>query len=86
MSKTRVRVWFKQFCEEQRQSVMDNKHPGRRRTSRSADNIQAVAQALLGDRRKTVRMLLDEIGLPKSSVHNILKKTSPCPRLRPSWF
>ncbi len=83
MSKTRVRVWFKRFQQEGQQSVKDNKHPSCRKSSRSAKNIEAVATALLDDRCKTVRMLVEEVGVPKSSVHTILKKDLTLSKIAP---
>ncbi len=54
--------------------MKDNKHPGRRKSARSAKNIEAVARSLLDDCRKTVRMISEDVGVNKTSVHDILKK------------
>ncbi len=83
MPKNRVRVWFKRFQEEDQQTVKDKKHPGRKRTARSAKNIESVARALLDDCRKTVRMLAEEVGMAKSSVHSILKKDLTLSKIAP---
>ncbi len=39
----------------------------------SDQNVDRVHQSLAQDCRKTVRMLADELDLPKSGVHKILK-------------
>ncbi len=73
MSKNRVRVWFKQFKEENRNSVSDDPRPGRKRTARTRPNVDAVHRCLHPDWRKTVRMIAEEVSLSKTSVHKILK-------------
>ncbi len=72
MSKNRVRVWFKRF-QQGRESPKDNKHPRRKKTTGSDTNVTRVNRALTADQRKTVRMLSEELDLPKSGVHRILK-------------
>ncbi len=74
MSQTRVRIWFKRFKLEGRDSTQDDQRPGRKKTTGSRTNVDRVRHALAPDRRKTVRMLSAELDLPRSGVHCILKK------------
>lgn len=71
MSKTRTYEWHKRF-REGRDAVDDDDRSGRPSTSKTDDTVQKVRQRLDQDRRMSVRMLAEEIGVPKSVVHRIL--------------
>ncbi len=49
MSKNWVRVWFKHFKEEQRNTVADDPRPGRKCTARTCPNVDAVQRCLHPD-------------------------------------
>ncbi len=82
MSQTRVCVWFKRF-KEGHESPKDNKHPGRVKTTGSQANMDRVHRALAHDCRKTVHMLANELQLPKTGVHHILKKDLNLSKIAP---
>ncbi len=82
MSQTRAWVWFKRFKANQA-SVKDNNHPGHKHTTRMPAKVESVAHALVGDRRKTVRMIAEETGILKTGVHTILKKDMNLSKITP---
>ena len=71
MSRTRVYEWHKRFTSG-RDDVEDDPKPGRPTTSRNDENIQKVNELVRSDRRMTVRMLAEELGLGRESVRTIL--------------
>lgn len=73
MSKNRVRVWHRRFRNGWT-DTKDQKRPGRPKTVRIPETIQAVDQAVQGQRKVTVRSLAEDLNLTKSSVHNIIHK------------
>ncbi len=83
MSQTRVRVWFKRFKEESCDSVKDDARPGRKCTSRTQANINAMQRALHPDCTKTVRMLSEELDIPKTSLHTILHQDLKFSKIAP---
>ncbi|XP_033609194.1 uncharacterized protein LOC117282682 [Cryptotermes secundus] len=58
------------FCG--RQSVEDEPRGGRPSTSRTDDNVQRVRDVLNSDRRLSVRMIADRVGIDKMTVHTII--------------
>ncbi len=76
-------MWFKRFKDEDCQSVKDNRHPGRKKNTRTPAKVEAVARALVGNHTKTVWMIADETGIPKSGVHSILKKDMNLSKITP---
>ncbi len=72
MSKTRIRVWHKCFLAG-RTSFKDDKHTGRPKKTRCAENIQKIRDVLNQDKRKTVHQISAETDIPCSGVHTILK-------------
>lgn len=70
MSERNIYRWFGAF-KKGMMSVDDKERSGR--PSMVTDEIvQKINIAVLKDRRKSVRMIADEVGLPKSEVHRIL--------------
>jgi len=59
---------FWEGCEDPK----DDASSGRPSTSSGNENINRVRSLVLSDRRLTVRMTEEELGLGKSSVHTIL--------------
>ena len=70
MSRSRVFEWHKRF-KEGREDVEDDSRSGRPSTSRTADNVERVKQMVCGDRRLTVRMIVDELEINRDSVWKI---------------
>jgi transposase len=61
-----------QLFREGREVPKDDAKSGRPSTSIVNENIDRVRSVVLSDRRLTVRMVAEELGLGKSSVHTIL--------------
>jgi hypothetical protein len=78
--------WHKRF-QEGRESVKDDKRRGRPTTSRTYDNIAAVAKMVEEDRNLTSRLTADKLGITKTVVLLILrvdlKKLNLCSRFFP---
>lgn len=66
-----VNKWLKRF-REGREEVKDDPRPGRPSTSSSDENVERIRACVLKDRRLTVRMIADELSIPKTIVHEIL--------------
>lgn len=71
MKKTAIFKWIKRF-KEGREDATDDARIGRPSTSCVHENIDRVRRLVLTDRRKTVRMIAEELNLGKSTVHTIL--------------
>ena len=53
MSTTQVQLWYKRF-EKGREDVNVDARPGRRSTSITAENMEAVKKIILANRRSTI--------------------------------
>ena len=73
MSKTRIKEWYNRF-KGGRTSVDSDSCSGRPSTTKTLDNIERVRLAIKGDRRLTVRELENDLGIPKTTVWEILNK------------
>ncbi|XP_077971313.1 protein GVQW3-like [Styela clava] len=71
MSRTRVFEWHKRFVEG-REDVEDDPRSGRPCTSTTDTNIEKVWQLVRSDRRLTIRVIANEIGMDKETVRTIL--------------
>ena len=80
MSKTRIKEWYNRF-KGGRTSVDSDSRSGRPSTTKTLDNIERVRLAIEGDRRLTVRELENDIGIPKTTVWEILNKNLGMTRL-----
>ncbi|VEN38465.1 unnamed protein product [Callosobruchus maculatus] len=67
LKKTAVYEWAKRF-REGRESVEDDSREGAPSTSRTAQNVDRLRVRVLGDRRVSLRMLEDELGINKLCV------------------
>ena len=56
------------------ESVESDPHSGRPATSRTPENVELVRTAINKDRQLTVRELEADLGIPKSTVSEILMK------------
>jgi len=63
--------WVQHF-REGRENPKDDARSGRPSTKSGNENINHVHSLVLSDRRLTVRMIAEELGLGKSSIHTIL--------------
>ena len=62
--------WHKAF-KDGRESVEDEQRAGRPSTARTENNVARVKAVLERDRR-FVRLMAEEVGLPKTDVHRII--------------
>ena len=65
LSSSQIYKWYKDF-KEGRESVEDEQRSGRPSTSRTHENVVTVKAALDTDRRLNIRLIADQMGLPKS--------------------
>ena len=71
ISRTRIKEWYNRFkrgCT----SVDNDSHSRRPSTTKTLDNIERVRLAIEGDRLLTVRELENDLGIPKTTVWEIL--------------
>ena len=73
MSKTRIKEWYNCF-KGGRTSVDSDSRSGRPSMTKTLDNIEWVRLAIEGDRRLTVRERENDLGIPKTTVWEILNK------------
>ena len=58
--------------KDRRESVEDEQRAGRPSASRTEKNVARVEAFLDIDRRLNVRLIAEEVGLPKTDVHRIM--------------
>jgi len=84
--KAQVFRWHKVF-REGREYVEDEERIGCPSTSHTLDNVAKVKAVLDSDRRLSVRLMADQVGLPKSIVQEIvtteLQMRKVCAKLVP---
>ncbi|GFW54761.1 protein GVQW3 [Trichonephila clavipes] len=73
LSQAQVFRWHKMF-KEGRESEEDKPRAGRPSTSRTAENEQRVRHLLNTDRRLSVRMIAEQLGMDKMVVHKIISE------------
>ena len=73
MSKTRIKEWYNRF-KGIRTSVDSDSRSGRPSTTKRLDNIKRMRLAIEIDCRLTVRELENDLGIPKTTVWEILNK------------
>jgi len=71
LSSSQVFSWHKAF-KDRRESFEDEQRAGRSSTSRTENNVARVKAVLDRDRRLNVRLIAEEVGLPKTDVHRII--------------
>ena len=57
-----------------REEVEDDWHPGHPSTSKSDQKIQKISEIVCKDRRLSVRMIVDIVGINRETVWQILQK------------
>ena len=85
LSKLKVGRWHKAF-REGREDVEDEQHIGRPSMSHTLDNVAKVKVVLDSDRRLSVRLITDQVGLPKSIVHEIVTIELQMRKFVRNWF
>ena len=70
LSHSTVSLWHKRF-KGGREVVEDDPRCGRPFTSRNKTNVELVKKIVCGDRRLTVRLISDELGLNRNSIWQI---------------
>ena len=70
MSRTRLCEWHRRL-KKGREKVEDD-HSSGRRCSRTDENVERVRQKVRSDRRLTVRMIADELGMNSERVWRII--------------
>ncbi len=73
LKKSQIFYWHKSFLNG-RQDVLDKPRAPRRKTGRSAENVEKVKELIEGDRRLSVTGLSGLTGIPATSVFRILTK------------
>ena len=73
MSQTRIKEWYNRF-KGGRTTVDSDSRSGRPSATKPLDNIERVRLAIEGDRRLTFRKLENDLGIPKTTVWEILNK------------
>ncbi|XP_076062446.1 protein GVQW3-like [Oratosquilla oratoria] len=71
MSETLIKVWYKHF-KEGRESTISDPRSGRSSASKTSKNVGSVKTAINENRRLTIRELEDDLGIPRTSVSEIL--------------
>lgn len=71
IGRSSVFEWHKLF-REGREEVEDAARSGRPSTSKTEENVARVKNLLDSDRRLTVRMIADQLGIAKTQVHEIV--------------
>ena len=69
----RIKEWYNRF-KGGRTSPDSDSRSGRPSTTKTLDNIERVRLAIESDRRLTVRELENDLGIPKTTVWEILNK------------
>ncbi|XP_042211468.1 protein GVQW3-like, partial [Homarus americanus] len=80
MSEAQIKLWYKRF-KDGRESVASDPRSGSPSTSRTPENIERVRAAINENRRLTVRELEEDLGIPRTSVSEILTKDLGMKRL-----
>ena len=67
MSHARVFEWHRRFRKVE-ENVEDKPRSGRPSSLKTDENVEAVRQAARGDRRLTVRMIAEQVGIDRQTV------------------
>ena len=71
LSRTQCHEWYRRF-KSGRTSIEDDLKSGRPSTSMDDDHVEKVFSVICQNRRPTVREVIEEVGICKSSCHLIL--------------
>ena len=73
ISRTRLFEWHRRF-KQGREEVEDDHRSGRPSTSRTDENVERVRQKVRSDRRLTVRIIADELGMKSERIWRIISE------------
>ncbi|KAJ8952154.1 hypothetical protein NQ318_018491 [Aromia moschata] len=73
LSKAQIFRWHKCF-NDGREGFEDEDHSGRPSTSKTDENVQKVCDVLNSERRLSVRMIANEVGIDKITMPTIITK------------
>ena len=73
MGITQIKEWYRRF-KNGHASCDSDPRSGRPSLTTTPENIERVRLAIDGDRRLTVRELENDLGIPKTTVRDILNK------------
>lgn len=86
LSRARVFEWHKRFSDG-RDSVEDNERPGRPVTASTSQKIARISEMVREDRRLSIRMIGERLGIDKETVrkilHDDLNMSKVCAKLVP---
>jgi len=85
LSSAQVLRWHKAF-KDGRESVEDEQHAGHPSASRTENNVTHVKAILDRNRRLSVRLMAEEIGLTKTDVHRIIMEDLHMRKIANTWF
>jgi len=85
LSSAQILRWHKAF-KDRRESAEDEKRAGRPSTSRTENNVARVKAVLDKDRRFSVRLMAEEVGLPNTDVHRIITEDLHMRKIANTWF
>ena len=89
MGTTQIKEWYRRF-KNGRTSVDSDPRSGRPSLTTTPENIERVRLAIEGDRPLTVRELENDLGIPNTTVWEILNKilgmTRVCAKFIPKSF
>ena len=71
LSRARVFMWHKRF-RDGREDVDDDERPGRPSSSRNEENVRKVRDLVRSDRRLSIKMMADQLGLNRETVRLVL--------------
>jgi transposase len=80
LSRTMVSKWHKAFKEGQ-ENVEDNPRSGRPMSSTNDQNVEVTRAVMAKDRRVSVRMIAEEMGLDKTSKTGPASPNGHCKQL-----
>ena len=85
LSRTQVYDWHKKFSDG-RQSVENETHARRPRTSINEANIRAIREMIKGDRRLIIREISTHVGISYGSTQSIISDDLGYRKLSASGF
>ena len=71
ISRERVFEWHRRFREGE-EDMEDNSRPERSSSSKTDENVEAMRQAVRGDRRPTVTMIAEQVDIDQPTVWQII--------------
>lgn len=76
VSERTIRRWWKDFNNgtRDRDSIDDKNRCGRPVSMRTEENVTLIMDLVMTDRHATVSELVEDSGIPRRTVHKILKK------------